>query len=473
MLALTIAMGAVSVWSLRGVVASKDQIITGRAVSLTEAERLRAGLLRQMASIRGFLLTGNERHLVIVRETRDEVSATLPRLQRLSSDSTSGQMLAQIERAIADHRASVDNAIALRKGGASISETTHTFDESLLPKALALEQQLDALVSREQGLLDEDRRKSTAVATSAITLVTAIALVTTLVAATLVVLLTRVLSRQIGSAVQHVQSSSAELQASANQQATGAKEQASAMTEISTTIGELLATSKQIAESAQRVAQIAGETAAGARAGDQLLQEAQDTGGSIKSQVDIIVTHMLDLGRQSQQIGGILEIINELAEQTNILAINPTIEAAGAGEAGKRFAVVADEIRKLADRVAGSTREIRGLIDVIRAAVNNTVMATEGGSKAVDAGTRQFAEATSAFRQIAGLVVTTSEAAREIELSTKQQATAVEQVRVAIANAAQATREAEASSSQVLQTASELATLSTDLTRLIQAHANA
>ncbi len=173
-------------------------------------------------------------------------------------------------------------------------------------------------------------------------------------------------------------------------------------------------------------------------------------------------------GKKSQQAGGILEIINELAEQTNILAINATIEAAGAGDAGKRFAVVADEIRKLADRVGGSTKEIRGLIEDIRAAVNTTVMATESGTKAVDAGTRQFADVTASFRQIAGLVGTTTEAAREIELSTKQQATAVEQVNVAIANVAQATSENEASSGQTLAAATQLSGLSRELLQLIQ-----
>ena len=101
---------------------------------------------------------------------------------------------------------------------------------------------------------------------------------------------------------------------------------------------------------------------------------------------------MLELGKKSQQIGAVLDIVSELAEQTNILAINATIEAAGAGEAGKRFAVVADEIRKLADRVAGSTKEIRTLIDDVRSAVNTTVMATETGSKAVDAGSQQFGD---------------------------------------------------------------------------------
>ena len=272
--------------------------------------------------------------------------------------------------------------------------------------------------------------------------------------------LSHTLSRQIGTAVGQVQSSSAELQAAATQQATGSKEQATAMSEISTTISELLATSRQITESAQRVAQIAEQTAVAARSGDETVETAHESIAGIRRQVDLIVNHMLELGKKSQQIGAVLEIVSELAEQTNILAINATIEAAGAGEAGKRFAVVADEIRKLADRVAGSTKEIRALIDDVRSAVNTTVMATETGSKAVDAGSKQFGHVAASFKQIADLVATTTEAAREIELSTKQQMTAVEQVNVAIGNIAQASKETEASSGQTQQTASQLALLS-------------
>jgi methyl-accepting chemotaxis protein len=180
---------------------------------------------------------------------------------------------------------------------------------------------------------------------------------------------------------------------------------------------------------------------------------------------------MLELAKKSQQIGAVLDIVAELAEQTNILAINATIEAAGANEAGKRFAVVADEIRKLADRVAGSTKEIRGLIEDVRSSVNTTIMTTEGGSKSVDAGAKQFSEVAAAFGEIAGLVGTTTEAAREIELSTKQQSTAVEQVNVAITSAAQATQETEASSGQTLQTAVELTGLSRALLRIVQPQA--
>ena len=131
--------------------------------------------------------------------------------------------------------------------------------------------------------------------------------------------LSSTLTRQIASAVGHMHNSSAELQAAANQQASSAKEQATAMNEINTTINELLATSRQIAESAQRVAQISGQTARAARSGDGTVITGQDSMTAIRRQVDVIVGHMLDLGKKSQHVGTVLDIVAELAEQTNIL----------------------------------------------------------------------------------------------------------------------------------------------------------
>ena len=283
--------------------------------------------------------------------------------------------------------------------------------------------------------------------------------------------LTRSLGTQIGGAVQDVQRSSTALQSAANQQATGAKESATSTSEITTTINELLTTSRQIAESAQHVVRIAEQTAGAARAGRGVIQRAGESFSGIRLQVDRIVSHMLELGKKSRHIGAVLEIVSELAEQTNILAINATIEAAGAGETGRRFAVVADEIRKLADRMAASTKEIRTLIEDVRGAVNTTVMTTEMGSKSVDAGNKQFSDVATSFKDIAKMVITTTQAAREIELSTKQQTTAVEQVNLAIASVAQATRETEASTTQTLQAASQLTHVAKELSRLVQATA--
>ena len=279
--------------------------------------------------------------------------------------------------------------------------------------------------------------------------------------------LSRGLRHQVGTAVGHIQSSSAELEAAAAQQASGGRDQSSAMSEITTTISELLITSRQIADNAKRVSQIAEDTASAAEAGDSTIDQTRQSIQAIRAQVDLIVQHMLSLGEKSQQIGVVVDLVSELAEQTNILAINATIEASGAGEWGRRFAVVAEEIRKLADRTAGSAKEIRALIDDVRGAVNTTVMATEIGAKSVDSGSRQFDDATSSFRRIAQLVATTNDATREIELSTKQQPPAVEQVNVAASDTARVTRETEASAVQTRQTASHLSNLSSDLLTLV------
>jgi len=283
------------------------------------------------------------------------------------------------------------------------------------------------------------------------------------------VYITRGLRRQIGMAVEHVQSSSTELQAAATQQAAGAREQASATTEVSTTVKELLSTFRQIASSAQQVSKAADETANATGVGAQTVDRAQEAIESVRRQVDVIVSHMLDLGKRSQEIGGILDIINELAEQTNILAINATIESAGAGEHGRRFAVVAEEIRKLADRVGASTKDVRTLIDEVRAAANTTIMATEDGSKAVQNGTRQFAEVAGTFRRIAELTGANLDVARQIELSTQQQTSAVEQVSAAIQQVAVTAKQTEVSSSQTLQTSTHLIQLSRQLAALVDA----
>jgi methyl-accepting chemotaxis protein len=115
-----------------------------------------------------------------------------------------------------------------------------------------------------------------------------------------------------------------------------------------------------------------------------------------------------------------------------------------------------------------AARQTRGMVEDVRSAINTTVMATESGSKAVDAGTRDFADVTTALERIQSHVQTATEAAREIELSTKQQSTAVEQVNLAVANVAQVARDVEMSTTQASQTASQLARLSARMADLIR-----
>jgi methyl-accepting chemotaxis protein len=446
-----------------------DRLVTHTYAVRENLARLESFLKDAETGQRGYVITGQDSYLEPYTSALKQVSATLANVLKLTSDNPNQQRrLAALSPLINNKLAELKQTIELRKSqgfDAAAQVVLTNAGKNDMDQIRALLAEAD---QKETDLLTERAAAAQASADWAMAIILWGGLAGSLLVGCIGWFITRALSRQIGAAVGHVQSSSVELQSAANQQATGVKEQVTSMSEINTTISELLATSRQIAESAQRVTQISEQTTSAARSGDGTVERANESISGIRRQVDLVVGHMLELGKKSQQIGSVLDMVTELAEQTNILSINATIEAAGAGESGKRFAVVADEIRKLADRVAGSAKEIRVLIDDVRSSVNTTVMATETGSKAVDSGSRQFGDVATVFKQIAKLVTTTTEAAREIELSTKQQATAVEQVNIAIANVAQATKETEASAGQTIQTASELAATSRDLLRLVQ-----
>ncbi|MHC4697517.1 MAG: methyl-accepting chemotaxis protein [Planctomycetota bacterium] len=257
--------------------------------------------------------------------------------------------------------------------------------------------------------------------------------------------------------VSQITTASVKMEAASKEQTVGANNQSTATAEMSTTAGELLATAQQVARSGTSVAEQASTAANECASGTKSVQDAVQGITGIRDRVERVAEHMVDLGGKSQQISGVLDIINELAEQTNLLSLNASIEAAGAGEAGKRFAVVAGEIRKLAERAGESTIEIRGLIDSVQQTINGTIMATEEGTKAVQEGVRLTAEAEGSFERIASQVASTRESAKAIEMASGQQATALEQMDGAVRNIDTTAQQADATSRQVQTEAQALA----------------
>ncbi|MFI7540477.1 methyl-accepting chemotaxis protein [Actinoplanes sp. NPDC049599] len=465
--ALTLIMGASSVAALSIVVTSKDDAIREAVDDLVSAEHLSTKAESRISDYRGYLLNGTQDYLDLTNRDREDFLALVVQLRGTITEPGTLALLEAVSAAEAEHSAALQPVIERRRTIKDLTAISKLNTIEVTPARTTLQNAIAALTTKVRTDVEQARRDSSARATQGIVLIIVLGLLAMGCGGYIAWRLNRDLRREVGAAVGHIQSSSAELEAAAAQQASGGRDQASAMNEITTTISELLITSRQIAESAQRVSKIAEDTADAAATGDTTIDQTRASIAAIRAQVDQIVQHMLALGEKSQQIGGVVDLVSELAEQTNILAINATIEASGAGEWGRRFAVVAEEIRKLADRTAGSAKEIRALIDDVRGAVNTTVMATEIGAKSVDAGSRQFDDATSSFRRIAQLVATTNDATREIELSTKQQTTAVEQVNVAASDTARVTRETEASAVQTRQTASHLSNLSGDLLDLV------
>ena len=232
----------------------------------------------------------------------------------------------------------------------------------------------------------------------------------------------------IKEAIIRLSSSTNEMMAICAQQSSGATQQASAVQEVTTTSEEIAITAKQITDNAKSVEAMAEETTQSCTAGTSDVSNAIEGMNMLKAQVQNIAESMLQLGDNSQKIGGIVEIIDEISDQTNLLALNAAIEAAGAGEAGKRFAIVAQEVKRLAERTVDATKQIKGLIEQIQKATNSTIIDTEEGTKGVDSAATLVDKVQLSFGNIINMVEETARAAKEITLSTQQQTSACEQM---------------------------------------------
>ncbi len=274
------------------------------------------------------------------------------------------------------------------------------------------------------------------------------------------------LIRNVKEAIQQLSSSANEIMAISAQQAAGATEQASAVQQATTTSEEIAVTAKQVAENALRVEGLAEQASRASSHGVRAVESAVGGMSRLKGQVQTMAEAMLELGENSQKIGGIVEIIDEISDQTNLLALNAAIEAAGAGEAGKRFSVVANEVKRLAERTADATGQIKALIEEIQKATNGTILLTEEGTKGVDAASTLVGRISGELANIIAMVQETTEAAREIKLSTQQQTTASEQMAATIAEVRDVATQVAASAQETTQSIAELTALAERLQEL-------
>lgn len=272
----------------------------------------------------------------------------------------------------------------------------------------------------------------------------------------------------IREAIFHLSSSASEMNAIIVSQVAGSAQQAAAVQEVTTTAEEIAVTARQITANSQTVESMAEATSRNSQAGTEDVVNATAGMATLRGQVQNIAVNMLKLGDQSQRIGGIVEIIDEISDQTNLLALNAAIEAAGAGEAGKRFAIVAGEVRRLAERTVVATRQIKGLVEEIQKSTNSTVMVTEEGIKAVDHASALVEKVQDSFGSIMAMVEETLRASREISLSTRQQTSACEQLADTMNEVRDVSLQASEGSRETEMAIGELANLAEQLKRLME-----
>ncbi|MBF0558865.1 MAG: cache domain-containing protein [Nitrospirae bacterium] len=238
--------------------------------------------------------------------------------------------------------------------------------------------------------------------------------------------------KNVSSATMEINSDAGVVSAAVEQQATVSAEQSAAVAEITSTMEELSASSTQIADHAKSVVDIASKTWENTKRGAVAVESVLMKMSEINNDSQNSINEIVELGRKSREITKVMEIINTIADQTKLIAFNAALEASSAGEAGKRFGVVAVEIRRLADSVMESTGEIASKINEIQEAINRLVIASEKGSHGIRDGMEYSNQTASILSEIVDDAQTTTDAAKQISLSTQQQKTASNQVVVAL-----------------------------------------
>jgi methyl-accepting chemotaxis protein len=236
------------------------------------------------------------------------------------------------------------------------------------------------------------------------------------------------ITSEFKSAVSIVSTAVGDILVSVHQSTVGASETAAAAAQTTTTVEEVRQTSvlanqkaRQVSDSAQQTAQI---TQDGRKATEDVIEGMK----RIREQMDSIAEAMIRLSEKSQSISEIITTVDDLAKQSNLLAVNASIEAAAAGEFGKGFGVVAQEVKNLAEQSKQSTAEVRHMLTEMQQATNAAAMATELGGKAVDSAIRQSQQAGLSISVLAGSVHESALAAKQIAVSNNQQLAGVDQV---------------------------------------------
>ena len=278
----------------------------------------------------------------------------------------------------------------------------------------------------------------------------------------------RSLIKQCQDSIGRISAVSVEMLSSSEEQSSGTSELAASVGEITSTIEELSISAKQIAKNAESVAKVAEDSETTCNHGMEAVSASIHIMEDIKGVTKDSSGKILSLSEKAQKIGDVLGIIKEIAGETHLLALNASIEASAAGEFGKRFGVVAAEVRRLAERTKTSAEEIKGIVSEIQVATNAAVLSTEQGVKNVEKGVDVVQKAGQSIESILNLTKETTDASRQIVMATQQQKSATEQVAGTMKEISEVVGQTAAGLKQSTAAVAELNKLADDLNEIVK-----
>lgn len=275
-------------------------------------------------------------------------------------------------------------------------------------------------------------------------------------------------TREISEAVNVLATSSNEIAATTAELASGTEQTAIAVSETTTTVEEVKQTATVSSQKARHVSEISQNAVQVSQTGSKLVGETIDGIGRIKEQMEYIAETIVKLSEHNQAISEIIASVDDLAEQSNLLAVNASIEASKAGEHGKGFIVVAQEIKSLSEQSKQATKQVRAILNDIQKSSGAAVMATERGSKSVDSTVRQSAGTGDSITALSSSIGEASQAVMQIAASSQQQLVGMDQVALAMNNIKQATTQNATSTKQVELTVRNLQEVGQRLKTLLE-----
>ncbi len=277
----------------------------------------------------------------------------------------------------------------------------------------------------------------------------------------------REVATQTRAATENLNAATAEIRASTQQQAAGVEEQLAAVQETSATLDEITQSGVQMARRAKEVATSAEAAVQASHAGLHAAEDATKAMDAIRDQAESVAENIVMLSEKTQAIGEIIITVNDIAERSHLLALNAAIEAASAGEHGRSFAVVAAEIKNLADQAKDATSQVRTILSEIQRGINSSVMLTEEAVKRVTYGKEQTDTTQRTIHEMSDNIQISVQTFQQIVAATNQHQIGLEQTMQALQNIRQASKQTTDSTRQLDGAAANLSALGQQLARAV------